>query len=158
FFEFHLKGKGENKHPKAWVFETGTNQWHKHDTWPPKDAKEREYYLRERGRLTDETPANGKSEESYDEYISDPAKPVPFQEKIDIGMSADYMTSDQRFASRRTDVLVYQTPVLEEDLTIAGPIEVELYVSTTGTDSDWVVKVLDVYPDDYPDPNPNPSG
>jgi putative CocE/NonD family hydrolase len=158
FFEFHLKGKGENKHPKAWVFETGTNQWHKHDAWPPKGAKEREYYLRERGQLAPVVPANGKPEESYDEYVSDPAKPVPFQEKIDIGMSADYMTSDQRFASRRTDVLVYQTPVLEEDLTIAGPIEVDLHVSTTGTDSDWVVKVLDVYPDDYPDPNPNPTG
>src|SRR5579884_403733 len=73
-------------------------------------------------------------------------------------MSADYMTADQRFAARRPDVLVYQTPPLDADVTIAGPIPVDLHVSTTGTDSDWVVKLIDVYPDDYPDPNPNPTG
>jgi putative CocE/NonD family hydrolase len=154
FFEFHLKGKGENKHPEAWVFETGTNQWRKHDAWPPKGAKPQTYYLQAHGALSQEATA----ESGYDEYVSDPAKPVPFQDRIDIGMSADYMTGDQRFAARRPDVLVYQTPVLEEDLTIAGPIDVDLHVSTTGTDSDWVVKVIDVYPDDYPDPNPNPTG
>ena len=73
-------------------------------------------------------------------------------------MSREYMTADQRFAARRPDVLVYQTAVLEDDVTIAGPIDVDLHVSTTGTDSDWVVKLIDVYPDDYPDPNPNPTG
>jgi putative CocE/NonD family hydrolase len=90
--------------------------------------------------------------------VSNPAKPVPFQEKIAIGMSAEYMTGDQRFASRRPDVLTFETPVLEEDVTVAGPIAVDLHVSTTGTDSDWAVKLVDVYPDDYPDPNPNPTG
>jgi putative CocE/NonD family hydrolase len=165
FFEYHLKGKGENKHPKAWVFETGTNQWRKHDAWPPKGATPRALYLGARGGLSAEAPPAGKPEAgsggpapTWDEYVSDPAKPVPFQDKIDIRMSADYMTADQRFAGRRTDVLVYQTPPLEDDTTIAGPIEVELHVSTTGTDSDWVVKLIDVYPDDYPDPNPNPAG
>ncbi len=158
FFEFHLKGKGENKHPEAWVFETGTNQWRKHDAWPPKAAKSQAFFFQAGGRLAPVLPPAGKSDESSDEYISDPAKPVPFQDKIDIGMSADYMTADQRFASRRTDVLVYQTPVLDDDVTLAGPIDVDLNVSTTGTDSDWVVKVIDVYPDDYPDPNPNPTG
>jgi putative CocE/NonD family hydrolase len=158
FFEYHLKGKGEYKHPEAWVFETGTNQWRKYDAWPPKGAKAKALYLHAGGRLSAEAPPDGKPEECHDEYVSDPAKPVPFQGKIDIGMSADYMTADQRFAARRTDVLTYQTPALEDDVTVAGPIDVDLHVSTTGTDSDWVVKLIDVYPDDYPDPNPNPTG
>jgi uncharacterized protein len=157
FFEFHLKGKGENKHPEAWVFETGTNQWRKYDAWPPKGAAPRALYFRAGGSLSAEAPAAGKPEECCDEYVSDPAKPVPFEDAIDIGMSREYMTADQRFAGRRTDVLVYQTPPLEADTTVAGPIEVDLHVSTTGTDSDWVVKLIDVYPDDYPDPDPNPT-
>jgi uncharacterized protein len=158
FFEHHLKGKGDGKQqPEAWVFETGTNQWRKHDAWPPKNAKAKAYYFRDGSRLSPDAP-DGKAEEAFDEYVSDPARPVPFEAKIDIGMSADYMTGDQRFAARRPDVLVYETPVLEEDLTVAGPIQAELYVSTTGTDSDWIVKVIDVYPDDYPDPDPNPTG
>jgi putative CocE/NonD family hydrolase len=158
FFEHHLKGKGENKHPEAWVFETGANQWRKHEAWPPKDARAKALYLQSGGRLSSSPPPADKPEAAYDEYLSDPAKPVPFQAKIDIGMSADYMTADQRFAARRTDVLAYAGPALEEDVTVAGPIQVELYVSTTGTDSDWVVKLIDVYPDDYPDPDPNPTG
>jgi putative CocE/NonD family hydrolase len=158
FFEYHLKSKGENRQPEAWVFETGANQWHKHDSWPPKGAAPRALYFRAAGALSAEAPPDGKPEECCDEYVSDPARPVPFQQKIDIGMSADYMTADQRFAARRTDVLVYQTPPLDNDTTIAGPIDVELHVSTTGTDSDWVVKLIDVYPDDYPDPKPNPTG
>ncbi len=157
FFEFHLKGKGENKHPEAWVFETGTNQWRKHDAWPPKSASARALYLRAGGALGTEAPPAGKSDECCDEYVSDPAKPVPFEDQIDIGMSREYMTADQRFAGRRTDVLVYQTPPLDDDATVAGPIDVDLHVSTTGTDSDWVVKLIDVYPDDYPDPDPNPT-
>ena len=95
---------------------------------------------------------------TFDEFVSDPAKPVPTMNRIDIGMPREYMTADQRFAAERPDVLVYQTPVLEKDMTIAGTIEVELYVSTTGTDADWIVKLIDVYPDDYPDPDPNPTG
>ncbi len=157
FFEEHLRGKGANKHPKAWVFETGTNLWRKHDAWPPKGAKPKALYFRADGRLSSSAPP-AKGEGAHDQYASDPAKPVPFQEKIAIGMSADYVTADQRFAGRRTDVLTYAGPVIEEDVTVAGPIEVELHVSTTGTDSDWVVKLIDVYPDDHPDPNPNPTG
>ncbi len=158
FFEYHLKGKGGSKHPEAWVFETGTNQWRKHDAWPPKEAKAKTFYFQAGGGLSPVAPPEGTPEECQDEYMSDPAKPVPFEEKIDIGMSPDYMTADQRFAARRTDVLVYKTPVLEDDVTIAGPIDVGLHVSTTGTDSDWVAKLIDVYPDDYPDPDPNPAG
>jgi putative CocE/NonD family hydrolase len=150
-----LKGTGEFKHPEAWVFETGTNQWRKHDAWPPKTAKRQALYFHSKGRLSWKETANG--EESYDEYQSDPAKPVPYMDKIVLGMSPEYMVADQRFAARRPDVLVYETDALDQDVTIAGPIEVNLHVSTTGTDSDWIVKLIDVYPDDYPDPNPNPA-
>ena len=134
FFEYHLKGKGEDKHPKAWVFETGTNQWRKFDTWPPKEAKATVFYPYPGGGLAG-IPFNKdfldsvKPPPPFDEYVSDPAKPVPTMNRIDIGMPREYMTADQRFAGRRPDVLVYQTPVLEKDMTIAGPIEVELYVS-----------------------------
>ncbi|HVW02361.1 MAG TPA: CocE/NonD family hydrolase, partial [Planctomycetaceae bacterium] len=155
FFEYHLKGKGEVKHPEAWAFETGTNQWRQYDAWPPKNAVAKTWHLRESGQLLNE--AASATKQAFDEYVSDPAKPVPYLEDISIGMAAEYMVDDQRQASRRPDVLVYQTPVLEEDLTIAGPIEADLFVSTSGTDSDWIVKVIDVYPPDYPDPNPNPT-
>src|SRR6185437_6244616 len=111
FFEFHLKGVGEFKHPEAWVFETGTNQWRKHDAWPPKTAKRQSLYLDAKGSLTRKKPAD--SEERYDEYISDPAKPVPYLDKIAIGMNPEYMVADQRFAARRPDVLVYETEALE---------------------------------------------
>ncbi|HTU22280.1 MAG TPA: CocE/NonD family hydrolase, partial [Gemmataceae bacterium] len=157
FFEFHLKETGKFENPKAWVFETGSNQWRKYDAWPPKTAKRRSLYLHAKGNLSWKKSEESNAD-SYDEYISDPKKPVPYLDKIVIGMSPEYMVADQRFAGRRPDVLVYQTDVLEEDVTIAGPIQVDLHVSTTGTDSDWIVKLIDVYPDDYPDPNPNPTG
>jgi putative CocE/NonD family hydrolase len=163
FFEFHLKGKGESVHPKAWVFETGTNRWRKFDAWPPKGAAEHSLYPRDGGFLSDVSPAApggpGRATEPspFDEFVSDPAKPVPFIGKTVIGMAKEYMTADQRFAANRPDVLVYQTQPLTEDVTIGGPIEVELFVSTTGTDADWVVKLIDVYPDDFPDPKPNPT-
>jgi hypothetical protein len=157
FFEYHLKGKGEASHPKAWVFETGTNRWRKFDAWPPKEAKPVALHFWSGGGLS-KIPDLGKDAvdsatppPTFDEFVSDPAKPVPFINKIGIGMFQEYMTADQRFAATRPDVLVYQTPPLTEDTTVAGPIEVELYVSTTGTDADWVVKLIDVYPDDFPD-------
>jgi uncharacterized protein len=148
FFRHHLKGGEDPKLPEAYVFETGRNQWHALDAWPPRDAKPLDLFLSERGSLSREPPAGGG--EAFDEYVSDPAKPVPFVEETGIGMTLGYMVADQRFASRRPDVLVYQTGPLEEDLTIAGPITASLHVSTTGTDSDWVVKLIDAYPDDYP--------
>ncbi|WP_439625841.1 CocE/NonD family hydrolase [Gemmata sp.] len=160
FFEFHLKGTGDGKLPKAWVFETGTNVWRKFDAWPPKAADPNAYKFLGGGKLLAPSPvnvSNGVFDPGYDEFVSDPAKPVPFLGKTVIGMAQEYMTADQRFAASRPDVLVYQTPVLETDLTVAGPVEVELYVSTTGTDADWVVKLIDVYPDDFPDPKPNPT-
>jgi putative CocE/NonD family hydrolase len=159
FFERRLKDKSSQVvHPEAWVFETGTNNWRKHDAWPPKNAKAKALYFHASGKLGDDVPPDASPEEGHEEYVSDPAKPVPFLDKIAIGMAAEYMTADQRFAGRRPDVLVFATDGLEEDVTIAGPIKADLFVSTTGTDSDWIVKVIDVYPADYPDPNPNPGG
>lgn len=159
FFEYHLKGKGAAEHPKAWVFETGTNRWRKFDAWPPKEAKATAFHFQKNGGLggMDDGTTSTIDFKPWDEFVSDPAKPVPFINKIGIGMFREYMTADQRFASQRPDVLVYQTPVLTEDTTIGGPIEVELHVSTTGTDADWVVKLIDVYPDDYPDADASPE-
>jgi putative CocE/NonD family hydrolase len=153
FFISHLKGKADAKYPKAWVFETGTDEWRRFDAWPPKNAQAKTLYLDAGGKLTFTAPAGS----GYDEYVSDPAHPVPVTGEIGDGMPSDYITYDQRFASRRTDVLTYQTEPLEHDVTIAGPIVPALRVSTTGTDSDFVVKVIDVYPNDYPDPEPNPG-
>lgn len=158
FFEFHLKDKGKAAHPEAWVFETGTNQWRQYDAWPPKNTQPRNFYLHAHGRLSPAPPGETDPQTAHDEYLSDPAKPVPYLDKIAIGMAPEYMTADQRFAARRPDVLVYATDVLEQDLAVAGPLQVELHVSTSGTDSDWIVKVIDVYPSDYPDPKENPSG
>ncbi len=157
FFEFHLKGKGTQALPEAFVFETGRNQWRRHDRWPPPKASPRRLYLREGGRLSAEPPTENDSG-AFDEYISDPAKPVPYIDRIATGMEKEYMLADQRSAARRPDVLVYQTGELERDFTLVGPIQANLHVSTSGTDSDWVVKLIDVYPNDYPDPDPNPSG
>jgi putative CocE/NonD family hydrolase len=158
FFEYHLKGKGDGKHPAAWVFETGTNLWRQHDAWPPKNVQPKAFYFHSAGKLREDSPAAGPAEQGYDEYLSDPSRPVPHENKIASRKSTEFMTADQRFAGRRPDVLVFTTDVLEEDVTIAGPITADLFVSTTGTDSDYVVKVIDVYPDDYPDPMPNPVG
>lgn len=157
FFLLHLKEKGDAKLPEAYVFETGRNQWRKHDEWPPKGAAERTLYFGPGGRLSFEQ-SDGEAALAFDEYVSDPAKPVPFTEETSPGMTYSYMTSDQRFASRRTDVVAYETEPLETDVTVVGPIECTLHVSTTGTDSDWVVKLVDVYPGSFPDPDPNPAG
>lgn len=145
FFLSKLKGKGEGKFPKAWVFETGVNQWRRFDAWPPK-ATATAFYPDANGLLA---MAAGKA--GVDEYVSDPNRPVPYLGGITPGMKGDYMTEDQRFASSRGDVLVYKTPVLTDDVSVFGPIGVDLKISTTGTDSDFVVKLIDVYPGDYPD-------
>lgn len=158
FYEYHLKGKGDGKHPGAWVFETGANAWRRHGVWPPAGTKAKALYLHAGGRLREAAPPDTRSEDGHDEYLSDPARPVPFENKISTRKSQEFMTADQRFAARRPDVLVYATDVLNDDVTVAGPIGAELFVSTTGTDSDFVVKVIDVYPDDHPDPTPNPAG
>lgn len=153
FFLHHLK---EKEHPglaEATMFETGTNRWRRFDAWPP-EGKRIAFHLNARGSLRTDPP----EEEGADEFPSDPGKPVPFIGWTAFGMAWEYMVADQRFASSRPDVLVYQTEPLGEDLSIAGPVDVHLFVSTTGTDSDWVVKLIDVYPDDFPNPDPNPKG
>jgi len=149
FFEQHLKGATDATLPKAYVFETGTNVWRRYSAWPPKDAQTRTLYLRAGGGLSFEAPSSEGA--GFDEYISDPDKPVPFVNYTAQNVPQEYMVSDQRFVDSRTDVLVYSTPVLQEDVTIVGPISPKLFVSTTGTDSDWDVKLIDVYPADYPE-------
>lgn len=155
FFEHWLKDKDDPKLPRAYVFATGVNEWRKHDTWPPAEGADRTLYLRAGGKLLEQAPADRNT---FDEYISDPAKPVPFIDYFSPLMTREYMTDDQRFASTRPDVAVYQTEPLKSDYTFAGPFTASLQVSTTGTDSDFVVKLVDVFPDDYPDPQPNPKG
>lgn len=154
FFEHYLKGKGAAQ-PKAVVFETGTNVWRNFDAWPPKAAAAKMLYLHAGGKLSFEAPTEA---ESRDEYVSDPNHPVPF-----VGYTTDtvpqrYMVDDQRFASYRPDVLVYQTDPLEEDVTIAGPISPKLKITSSGTDSDFDVKLIDVYPENYPDPQEATNG
>jgi putative CocE/NonD family hydrolase len=156
FFRRFLKGATNISLPEAWVFETGTDEWKQYSHWPPTNAANRTLWLQPKGRLGFELA--GDSENAFfDEYVSDPARPVPFTERISPGMPATYMTEDQRFASRRPDVLVYQTDPLEEDVTLVGPVTASLHVSTSGTDSDWTVKLIDVYTPDHPDPDPNPA-
>jgi putative CocE/NonD family hydrolase len=152
FFVYHLKGKGDGKFPKAWIFETGRNLWHQFDAWPPRNAQVQTLHLSAGGRLTRQADAAA----GFEEYLSDPAKPVPYVGHVVMGMRPDYMTEDQRFAATRPDVLVFETEPLEQEVTIMGPIGVDLRVSTTGTDSDFVVKLIDVYPGDHPDYNAPP--
>ncbi|HWP42927.1 MAG TPA: CocE/NonD family hydrolase, partial [Blastocatellia bacterium] len=156
FFNYFLKDKGELKLPEAYMFETGSNRWRTHDRWPPRGVAVTNLYFNSQGRLSYDAPKETGGDQ-FDEYVSDPAKPVPFINNIAIGMTREYMVHDQRFAARRPDVVVYQTDVLAEDVTVAGPVTVSLQVSTTGTDSDFIVKLIDVFPDDTPDNQPNPA-
>ena len=149
FFEHFLKDKGEMNLPEAYMFETGANQWRKFAYWPPKELQKKSLYFQAGNRLTLDSP--GAEGDAYDEYESDPAKPVPFTEAISDSMTVEYMTDDQRFAARRPDVLSYQTDVLKEDMTLAGELMANLWVSTSATDSDWVVKLIDVFPPDAKD-------
>jgi putative CocE/NonD family hydrolase len=156
FFAHFLKDQPAPKLPEALVFETGTNQWRYEDAWPPKDLAVRTLYLQANGRLSWDPPKETGT--AFDEYISDPNKPVPYINEQSPMMTREHMVEDQRFASTRTDVLTYVSDELKSDVTIAGPVTPSIYVSTSGTDSDWVVKLIDVYPEDYPNPDPNPAG
>jgi putative CocE/NonD family hydrolase len=141
FFKQHLKGEGEANLATATMFETGSNRWKKFDTWPPKAGNVQTLYLGNNEQLLDENTSKGASE-----YISDPNKPVPHSAKVSRGWDKPYMVEDQRFAARRPDVLVFETDVLENDMTIAGAIDLDLWFSTTQTAADIVVKVVDVFP------------
>jgi uncharacterized protein len=146
------KGQATPKFPEARMFETGTNTWREFDAWPPK-ANPMDLWL---------TPAGKIQRIAFDQnaskaYISDPAKPVPYLGRPSNDIDATYMIEDQRFAARRPDVLVFESEVLTRDFTLGGPIEADLKISTTGTDADFVVKIIDVYPGDAADPEPNPN-
>jgi putative CocE/NonD family hydrolase len=143
FFQHYLKGASDPNLPKAYVFETGQNQWHREDQWPPSDVRPRRFYLEDKGSLANDPPA---ASIGYDEYTSDPAHPVPFVNKPTIDVTRKYMDGDQRFAGERPDVLTYETGPLQQDATISGPVSASLFVSTSGTDSDFDVKLIDVYP------------
>ena len=146
FFNYHLKGKGSNALPEATIFFSGENKWHNLSEWPPKESANKPIYLQASNKLSWTKPAVTNS---ASEYTSDPSKPVPYTEDVHDGRTREYMTDDQRFAARRPDVLVFETEVLKEDLTLAGPILADLLVSITGTDADFVVKVIDVFPDEF---------
>jgi uncharacterized protein len=146
FFEHYLKGGSDPQLPEAYVFETGSNEWRKYASWPPK-TETRTLYFHGGGELSFDPPRTTEGARSYDEYVSDPNRPVPFVGYPAVEVPQEYMDSDQRFAATRPDVLVYQSEPLDHDVTIAGPVSPKLFVSTTGTDSDFVVKLIDVYPD-----------
>ena len=148
FFLHFLKEKGELHLPEAYMFETGANRWRSFDAWPP-ERREANLFLQADGALSFEPPE--APDGAYDEYVSDPAKPVPYTLEITTRWARDYMTEDQRYAGWRPDVLVYRSQVLEHDLTLAGPLVADLWVSTSGTDADWVVKLIDVLPDEVPE-------
>ena len=152
FFNYYLKDKGTLNIAEATMFETGSNQWKYYPTWPPKEVTETDYFLNEDNKLTT------KKGSGFDEYISDPAKPVPYTNGIFARRNNEYMAEDQRFAATRPDVLVYETTELSEDITLAGNISADLRVSITGTDADFIVKLIDVLPENEPNFKNAPRG
>jgi putative CocE/NonD family hydrolase len=156
FFRHHLKDEGPCPLAEATVFDTGALRWHGFDQWPPADLRPATLHLAADGGLDFAGPAGATGD--HDAFVSDPARPVPFTEAIARGMTREYMTDDQRFAARRPDVLVYQTEPLEDDVTLAGPVVADLWVSTSESAADWVVKLIDVLPPDAPDHDGLPDG
>ena len=145
FFMHYLKDGPKHQLAEATIFLTGSNQWKNFDTWPPADTEKKTLYFQANGGLSFNKPTVTTS---FDEYESDPNAPVPYQDGVQERRTREYMVDDQRFAARRPDVKVYQTEVLTEDITLTGPLTADLFVSTTGTDADYVVKLIDVYPED----------
>jgi putative CocE/NonD family hydrolase len=160
WFAYWLKDKGKLQLAEATTFESGANEWRSYDSWPPKrEVTERKLYFQSGGKLAFEPPRPTHADSSFDAYVSDPAKPVPYRVRpiapsfSDGSTWSTWLADDQRFASDRPDVAVWQTPPLEEDIVIAGDVLAKIFASTTGSDADWVVKLIDVYPDQYaPDP------
>ena len=151
FFNYYLKGKGDiSKQAEATIFFTGENKWRKYNQWPAAEKSDKAIYLQANGKLGWNAPS-GKN--NFSEYISDPANPVPYTEDVHFNRTVAYMDDDQRFAGRRPDVLEFQTDILTEDLTIGGPVTADLKVSISSTDADFVVKVIDVFPDDFKYPS-----
>jgi len=150
FFRYYLKDEGTLDLPEALVFITGANAWRSFDSWPPETTRPLSIYLRESHGLSREKPGDDSSE--GDSYLSDPDRPVPYTSQISIRRPNDYMVEDQRFAATRPDVLVYRSEVLAEDLTLVGPVTADLFFSSTGTDADIVMKLIDVFPEDAEEP------
>jgi putative CocE/NonD family hydrolase len=148
FFDYYLKDEGEMSLAEATLFDTGAGEWTELEAWPPPSLEPAVLYLQPGGGLSRTPPAAG---ESYDEYVADPQRPVPYTEDVHLRRTTEYMTDDQRFAARRPDVAVYESEPLTEAVTLAGPVVADLWVSTTGTDADYVVKLIDVFPDDLAD-------
>jgi putative CocE/NonD family hydrolase len=145
FFNYFLKGKGDvSDIAEANVFITGANQWKKFTQWPPVGKEDRVFYFAGNGKLSDTKPA---ADNSFSQYTSDPAKPVPYEDGIQFNRSRTYMSDDQRFASRRPDVLSFETDTLTSDVTIGGNVIADIKASISTTDADFVVKLVDVYPD-----------
>jgi putative CocE/NonD family hydrolase len=158
WFAYWLKDKGTLPLKEALTFQTGSNQWMQFSSWPPKNAQTRNLYFHNDGKLSFDPPLSD-STEGFDTYISDPAHPVPYRHRpIDMTYPQDHpgswytwLVQDQRFVDHRDDVLTWQTGELQEDVTLAGQVTAKLFASTTGTDSDWIVKLIDVYPEKFPE-------
>ena len=150
WFACWLKGQSQCRFPEARLFDAGANEWHTFDSWPPADARMRSLYLHDSGKASFDAPAAGSG---FDEFVSDPARPVPYRPRpveVTYGPGSrwsQWMTEDQRFVTDRPDVLSWETDPLADEVVVAGNIVARLYASTTGTDADWVVKLIDVYPD-----------
>ena len=154
WFACWLKDTGDCRFPEAKLFDAGANEWRAFDAWPPKDATSKKLYLQANGKASFDAPTTASG---FDEYVSNPAHPVPYRPRpveLTYGPGsrwARWMTEDQRFVHNRPDVVSWETDPLQEDLVLAGDVTARLYASTTGTDADWVVKLIDVYPDHVPD-------
>lgn len=157
FFMKYLKESEVEELPEAYMYDTGLGNWTTFNEWPPKNAKKTSWYFHSDGSLSE--AENAEKEAAFTEYVSDPNKPVPYTEEDElVFIPRAYMTSDQRFAARRPDVITFETPVLEENVTLAGDILANLYVSTTGTASDFFVKLIDVYPPEVEESEFTPDG
>jgi putative CocE/NonD family hydrolase len=163
FFRYYLHGVGEKPAWQATTFQSGSNSWHTYVTWPPKESKPTKLYFHSDGTLSFSAPENSPSAKAYREYVSDPAKPVPYRTRpiSPTYPGGDWRTwevADQRFVDHRPDVLTYLSAPLDHDLVITGPLSAQLFASTSGTDSDFVVKLIDVYPDDFQKPSTAAEG
>jgi len=154
WFAYFLKGKGDGNFAEAITFQTGTNTWKSYDSWPPKQAIKKNIYFRENGSLSFQKPTSTAN--SFDSYVSDPAHPVPYRSRPieeTYGPGSrwyTWLTEDQRFVHNRPDVLSWETDALEQDVTVTGTLTAKLFAATTGSDADWIVKLIDVYPEQYP--------
>jgi len=159
FLAHYLKDKPDPKLPEALTFRTGDNEWIRHDTWAPKEASVKNLYLQADKKLSFDSPKAARA--VFDEYVSDPANPVPYRPRpMEVGMGAEWriwQVQDQRFAEYRPDVLTFKSEPLTEDVTVSGKIVANIFASTSGTDSDWIVKFIDVYPDKF-ESEPSMSG